>query len=448
MKKIYLIDANSFIYRMFFWVPEFSTKDWRVVNAIFGMAKFFVNQLVREKPDYLFFVKDAKGKNFRHDLYEDYKATRDRMPDNLRSQIDDIEKMIELMEIHMIAIEWYEADDVIGTLAQDLGKDKNNDIYILSWDKDLYALITENVKIYDTMKRKVFNREEATLKFWVPPEWVIDYLAIVWDKADNIPGIDWFWPKKAVDLITQVWWVEKIYEAVDEVQSGKKTEKDFPKEVQSCFKGKTFEKLVVSKEDAFLSKKLATLDLSVQLDCPPFNNNLLWWEYLESFTFDGKSLLNDKVKDFFRDLEFNSLIWEEEKELQKWENLGLKVNIIWDKQWLDDLQEKIEKFDKIVLDTETTSLNIMEAQLTWVSIYLDDNNIFYINRLHHWESLEDSDLKDFLMTLLESDILIIWHNIKYDLEIIELFLNNKSQNTGEKSTPWKEEISWQITLGF
>jgi DNA polymerase-1 len=115
------------------------------------------------------------------------------MPDNLRSQIDDIEKMIELMGIHMIAIDWYEADDVIGTLAQDLWKDKANDIYILSWDKDLYALITENVKVYDTMKRKVFNREEATLKFWVPPEKVIDYLAIVWDKADNIPGIDGFW---------------------------------------------------------------------------------------------------------------------------------------------------------------------------------------------------------------------------------------------------------------
>jgi DNA polymerase-1 len=97
MKKIYLIDANSFIYRMFFGLPEFSTKDGRVVNAIFGMGKFFVHQLVREKPDYIFFIKDAKGKNFRHDLYDDYKATRDRMPDNLRSQIDDIEKMVELM---------------------------------------------------------------------------------------------------------------------------------------------------------------------------------------------------------------------------------------------------------------------------------------------------------------------------------------------------------------
>jgi DNA polymerase-1 len=370
------------------------------------------------------------------------------MPDNLRSQIDDIEKMIELMGIHMIAIDWYEADDVIGTLAQDLWKDKANDIYILSWDKDLYALITENVKVYDTMKRKVFNREEATLKFWVPPEKVIDYLAIVWDKADNIPGIDGFWPKKAVDLINEVWWVEKIYEAVEEVSSGKKNEKDFPKPVQSCFKGKTFEKLQGAKDDAFLSKKLATLDLSVHLDYPPFNNDLLWWEYLESFKFDGKSLLNEKVKVFFRELEFNSLIWEDEKELQKWEDLWLKVNIIWDKEWLDDLQKKIKKYDKVILDTETTSLNIMEAQLTGVSIYLDDKNIFYINRMHHWPQIEDSELKSFLISILDSDALVIWHNIKYDLEIIELFLENKSQGGKESSSDWKEDTSWQTTLGF
>jgi DNA polymerase-1 len=96
-KKIYLIDGNSFIYRMFFALPEFSTKDGRVVNATFGMAKFFVGQLKKEKQDYVVFIKDAKGKNFRHELYAEYKATRERMPDSLRSQIGDIEEMIARM---------------------------------------------------------------------------------------------------------------------------------------------------------------------------------------------------------------------------------------------------------------------------------------------------------------------------------------------------------------
>jgi DNA polymerase-1 len=224
MKKIYLIDWNNFIYRMFYWLPEFSTKDGKIVNAIFGMAKFFVNQLVREKPDYVFFIKDAKWKNFRHDLYDEYKSTRDRMPDNLRCQIGDIEKMIKMMWIDIIEINWYEADDVIWTLATTFWKDQNNDIYILSWDKDLYSLISNNVKIYDTMKRKVFDIEETIEKFWIKPEMIIDYLAIVWDKSDNIPWIDWFWPQKAVSLINKIWWVDEIYIEAEKVE---KWEKDF-----------------------------------------------------------------------------------------------------------------------------------------------------------------------------------------------------------------------------
>ncbi|USN58896.1 MAG: hypothetical protein H6767_02125 [Candidatus Peribacteria bacterium] len=120
MKKIYLIDGNSFIYRMFFALPEFSTKDGRIVNAVFGMAKFFTGQLVQEKPDYIVFIKDAKGENFRHKIYTDYKATRERMPDNLRSQISLIEQMIGLMNVEIVEIPGYEADDVIGTLAKEL----------------------------------------------------------------------------------------------------------------------------------------------------------------------------------------------------------------------------------------------------------------------------------------------------------------------------------------
>jgi len=193
MKKIYLIDWNSFIYRMFFALPEFATKDWKIVNAIFGMAKFFVWQLINENPDYIIFIKDAKWENFRHKLYSDYKATRDRMPDNLRSQIDDIEKMIWLMRVPIIEISGYEADDVIWTLAVKLWKNSDYEIDILTWDKDLYSLVSENVKIYDTMKKKKFGPFETKEKFGIESNMIIDYLAIVWDKADNIPGIDWFW---------------------------------------------------------------------------------------------------------------------------------------------------------------------------------------------------------------------------------------------------------------
>jgi DNA polymerase-1 len=151
------------------------------------MAKFFVGQLKKEKPDYIVFIKDAKGKNFRHDLYVDYKATRERMPDSLRSQIGDIEEMIARMGIDIIEIPGFEADDVIGTLAVRLAEQSNNEIYILSGDKDLYALVNEQVKIYDTQRKKISGLEETFKKFGVSASCVRDYLAICGDSSDNIP---------------------------------------------------------------------------------------------------------------------------------------------------------------------------------------------------------------------------------------------------------------------
>lgn len=421
MKKIYLIDWNSFIYRMFFALPEFATKDWKIVNAVFWMAKFFVWQLVKENPDYLIFIKDAKWDNFRHKIYADYKATRDRMPDNLRSQISLIEEMIAKMWIDIVEIYWFEADDVIWTLATNLWVDKNNDIYILSWDKDLYSLTKTNVKIYDTMKWRIYDYDLAKTKFDVNPEYIIDYLAIVWDTSDNIPGIDWFWPKKAVDLINKYWTVENIFEHIND--------EDF------ILSWKTLEKLRVSKEIAFLSKQLATIDLNV--DIPWFN---LW-----NFLFDKDKILNNEVINLFRNLEFNSLVWEEKKDLQTWEQTGIKVNVVKNKKELDLLKEKIKNFNRIFLDTETTSLEIHDAKLVWVSIFLDEENVFYINHLHFWEQAESSDLKEFLNDIFALDIEIVGHNLKYDLEIINLFLSDLDAKESQvKIDLW----SWQISLGI
>ncbi len=433
-KKIYLIDWNSFIYRMFFWLPEFSTKSWKIVNAIFWMAKFFVGQLSSEKPDYLIFIKDAKWDNFRHKIYSDYKATRDRMPDNLRSQISNIEDMINKMWIKIVEIDWYEADDVIWTLANTYDWNIEYEVDILTWDKDLYSLVSDNVKIYDTMKKKKFWPVETKEKFWVNSNMIIDYLAIVWDKSDNIPWIDWFGPQKAVWLINSIWSIEVIYDEVNNVSSWKKDHTDFDKPIQSCFKWKTFEKLVSSRDNAFLSKKLATLDKTVSLE----------WFKLENFSFSPDSLVNNEVRELFNEFEFYSLLWEEKPKLIKWDDLWLKVKIVWDKDWLNNILDLIKKdnIKKIVLDTETTSLNIMKAELVWVSIYLDDNNIFYINRLHNWPQVSDKDLKKFLNDIFALDILIIWHNLKYDLEILELFILslNKLHSAHDHSSQMSLEI--------
>lgn len=439
MKKIYLIDWNSFIYRMFFALPEFATKDWTIVNALFGMAKFFASSLVKENPDYIVFIKDAHWENFRHKLYSEYKATRDRMPDNLRSQISLIEEMIKKMWIDMVEIPGYEADDVIWTLAEKFDWNPDFEVDILTWDKDLYSLVSNNIKIYDTMKKKKFWPIETKEKFLVEPKLIIDYLSIVWDKADNIPGIDWFWPAKAVDLINYIWTVERIYDVVSEVVSWKTLEEILPdidevsvKKLQTCFKWKTFEKLVSSREDAFLSKKLATIELNVELD--NFE--------IENYLFKPDSILNQDIIEFFEKYEFNSLIWENWiNKLQLWRDLWLKVHIINNDENLDKLLESIKKESKIVLDTETTWLDIIKAELVWVSIYLDDKRIYYINRFHKWDRVSDIKLKSFLKSILELDILIVWHNIKYDLEIIESFLSNKN-------TSKVEDIFWQISLAI
>ncbi len=406
---------------MFFALPEFNSPSGQPVNAIFGVAKWIVNSLATQKPDYVFFIKDAKGKNFRHDLYSEYKATRDKMPDDLRSQLDIMEDMITKMWIDIISPDGYEADDVIGTLARYFGQDKAMETYILSSDKDLHSLVQDNVFIYDMMKRKIFSPDKTTEKFWVTPEYIIDYLAIMWDKSDNIPGIDWFGPKKAVDLINNIWGLEKIYQMADNVESGKQEVTELEKSVQSCFKWKTFEKLLSSRENAFLSKKLATIDLQV-----PFEFTL------SDYSYDPKNIVNDDVKSLFWELWFSSL-YEEEKQLKTWKDTGLKVQIIWDESGLKKLEEKISKYNEIVLDTETTSLNIMEADLVWVSMYLDDENIYYINAKHRGPQVENNILQNFLKNILESDITIIGHNIKYDLQIITLFLEKSGENTQVKT---------------
>lgn len=429
MKKIYLIDWNALIYRMFFALPEFSTKEWKQVNAIFWVAKFFMQDLIRDNPDYLVFIRDARWENFRHQIYSEYKATRDRMPDNLRTQVDDINEMVSLFHMDVVEVPMVEADDVIATLASKLSKDKSNQIFILSWDKDLYSLVRENVKIYDTIKKDTFDIVKTTEKFWVIPERIIDYLAIIWDKSDNIPWIEGIGPKKAVPLINKLWTLEEIYEFID---SGDISDDE---EVRKILSWKTLEKIIDAREIAFLSKRLATIKKDVDL-----------WDFnLEHYKFYNESLLNDKIVELFKKYEFNSLLPNNERKVEKaWTDLNKNVQIIGDSEWLQNLINKIKSYNKIVLDTETTSLDIIKAELVWVSILLDDNNIYYINVAHNWPKVEKKELIDFLNILLTLDITIIGHNIKYDLEILELFIKDT-----EKFEGWQSKLDnsfWQMTL--
>lgn len=394
MKKIYIVDWNSFIYRMFYAIPPFQTKTGQHVNAVFWIANFILNLTKFDKPDYLYFVRDAKWPTFRDKMFSEYKAQRDKTPDELRSQFDLVNELLESMNIPVIEITGYEADDVIWTLATNLSKSKDNDIYILSGDKDLFSLVKDNVKIFDTMKKKKYWIEETITKFGIPPEKIITYLAIVWDKADNIPGIDGFGPKKAVDCINKYWSIEELYKNVDD------------------FSGKTKEKLIASEENALLSEKLATIVLDVNL------------EHLSQVdhVFDMENVLNDNSMGYLNSLEMYSLTWGEPVKSKKFDDLWISVKVIKKDSDLDKLFEKIKMEDIVAFDTETTSENALLADLVWVSFLIWEKEGYYINLDHEGDKVSNEALKNFLNNLLELEITLIAHNAKYDLEVIHRFL--------------------------
>ena len=171
---------------MFYAIPEMHTREGMQVNAIFGVAKF-LKSLAEENPDALLVVATDLGSSFRDEIFSDYKATRDRMPDNLRLQIDGVFSLFKTANIQIIGKEGFEADDVMGTLASIIPNDQRQ-VVIISSDKDLCQFVDDGkVHIYDAMKRKFMRRADVIEKFGVPPEQVRDYLAIVGDSADNIP---------------------------------------------------------------------------------------------------------------------------------------------------------------------------------------------------------------------------------------------------------------------
>ncbi len=428
-KTIYLIDGNSFIYRMFFALPEFATKDGKIVNATFWMAKFLTQQLVKEQPDYVVFIKDAKWENFRHKIYSEYKATRERMPDSLRSQIGDIEELLHVLDMKVIEIPWYEADDVIWTLATRLWNEEHHEVFILSWDKDLYALVNEQVKVYDTQRKKISGPEETYEKFWVPASCVRDYLAICGDTSDNIPWISGIWPKKAQVLLNDFWSLEKIYEAINNIDTLYET---FSIESQKILKGKTLEKFIEGKESAFLSQRLATLDCSMDLN--DFD--------LKEYIFDAESYKNSDTQNFFKEYEFHSLLSEEHIDKKTWKDLWLNVEIIWEESWLQELETKIKASKNIILDTETTSLNPRESHIVWISILIPDSKIYYINLMHRGPQINPVKIQDFIHNIFQLDIQIIGHNLKYDLQVIETFLKRNFVSNVQINNA----SNWQMTL--
>ena len=397
--KLYLIDGTAIIFRSYYAFirnPLINSKGMNT-SAIFGTISFFLRLLEKYNPEHIAISFDRKEKTFRHKITDTYKANRPPVPDELNMQVEPIKQYFKLIDLPEISKEGYEADDVLATFTE---KNKEKyDIILVTGDKDFCQLVEDDrVVIYDPKKDIVINYEKVIEKYGITPEQFVDWLAICGDTADNIPGVKGIGPKGATKLLQQYKTLENIYENIDKITS---------KRIKN--------KLLESKENAFLSKKLATMIKDINLDFPE--------NY--SFDFDKKYLKNSF--DFLLKYELNSLKKKTEEiiyanDSQQEENdskITFETVLVNTKEKFENLLERIKKYDNIALDSETTSTNTMEAKLVGISLCFEEKKSYYIPILHIMEDNLDSEyvLKNLNKALKNK--LIIAHNFKYDYEIFK-----------------------------
>lgn len=247
MKKLYLVDVSSFFFRAFYAIPHLTSPSGMPTNALYGFLSMTIKLLREIKPDYLAFCFDRKDGSFRLDLYEAYKANRGEMPENLVPQVPYVKELTDLLGIPRFEQKGYEADDLIGSLVK-LGESQNLEVVIVSGDKDFAQLIGPKVSMFDTMKNVRYDQTSALEKWGVRPDQMIDYLALIGDSSDNVPGVKGIGPKGAQKLLEEFGTLENIYSNIDKISAkGLRT------------------KLEESRDLAFLSKRLVTIATDVKL---------------------------------------------------------------------------------------------------------------------------------------------------------------------------------------
>lgn len=276
MKKLYLVDVSAMFFRAFFAIRSLNSPSGLPVNAIYGFLSMLIKLLKEEKPEFLVFCYDRKEPSFRKDLYEGYKAHRSEMPEDLAKQIPYIKQLADLLGIPALDVPGYEADDIIGALTK-WGRHHEMEVFIVSGDKDFGQLVGPHVWLYDTMKDVRYDAAGVLAKWGVRPDQFIDYLSIVGDASDNIPGVKGVGEKGAIKLLEQFKSLEDIYENLDKLES---------KSVK--------EKLLSSKENAFLSKKLVTIVDSIKVP-----------EDYEAYRLKG--FKTEELQAFLRELNFKTL---------------------------------------------------------------------------------------------------------------------------------------------
>ena len=404
-----LVDGSSYLYRAYYAPPHLTNSKGEATGAVYGVINMLRSLLNQYKPSQMAVVFDAKGKTFRNDMYSEYKAQRPPMPDDLRTQIAPLHQIIKALGLPLVCIPGVEADDVIGTIATQASKE-GRAVLISTGDKDMAQLVDENVTLINTMTNTVMGPAEVTEKFGVGPELIIDLLALQGDKADNIPGLPGVGEKTALAMLLGVGGVDNILAAPEKMPA-------------LGFRGsKTMPAKIAEHGDMLkLSYELATIKLDVELDQD--------WR-----TMDIAPANKDELVKCYGEMEFKRWLaevldnkssasaGEDNDEVVVKQDIETEYDTILSVEQLDNWIATLSKADLIAIDTETTSLNYMEAELVGISFAVEVGKAAYLPLSHDYvdapEQLDKAMVFEKLTPLLENEaIKKVGQNLKYDISI-------------------------------
>lgn len=395
-----LVDGSSYLYRAYHAMPPLTNSDGESTGTIYGVINM-LRKLIRDyKPEHMAVVFDAKGKTFRNDLYAEYKATRPPMPDDLREQIAPIHEIVKAMGLPLLCVDNVEADDVIGTLAKQATA-AGIETVISTGDKDMAQLVSEHVTLVNTMNNSKTDIAAVQEKFGLTPQQIVDYLALMGDKVDNIPGVDSVGPKTATKLLQQYGSLQGVIEHADEV------------------KGKLGEKLRAAVDALPLSYQLATIKMDVELDFTPE-------------TLDMQVADNQKLAELYRRYEFKSWLQELDsapaaatstKADEPATSIETHYETILTQQQLDNWLARLKKAELFAFDTETTSLNYLQARIVGMSFSIKAGEAAYLPLAHDYPGAPDQLDFDATLALMkplleDPKALKVGQNLKYDRHIL------------------------------
>lgn len=397
-KPLILVDGSSYLYRAFHALPPLTNSKGEPTGAIYGMITMLRKLMLEHAPDYMAVIFDAKGKTFRNDLYVEYKAHRPPMPDELKQQVQPLHDIIKAMGIPLLCIEGVEADDVIGTLVQNT----TMPVLIVTSDKDMAQLVNEHVSLVNTMTGSVLDIAGVEKKFGVPPSLIIDYLALVGDTSDNIPGVPNVGPKTAAKWLTEYGSLSHLIEKAADIG------------------GKVGDNLRASLAHLPLSRTLATIMTDVPLEVN--------YATLKLGTADTAKLI-----DYFQRFEFKTWLQELQNSSQtlKSNSVDHKANyqIIFSEADFFTWLAKLEQAELFAFDIETTSLNYMMAEIVGLSFAVHAGDAAYLPLAHDYPDapvqLDRQWVLAQLKPLLENpNKLKVGHHLKYDKNVLAAYQIN------------------------